>query len=116
MGIRYLWGRRTGVCKAWFGTLPYVFVSEASKVEVTIRQMLFVHSTFRKLNLMKLQTIMGSPKHIDKSRDYDFLHPWLGTGLLTSHGKKWHSRRKVIDRKIPVVRKLVSFFFSLCRF
>lgn len=39
---------------------------------------------------------MGSPKHIDKSRDYDFLHPWLGTGLLTSHGAKWHSRRKVI--------------------
>lgn len=38
---------------------------------------------------------MGSPKHIDKSRDYDFLMPWLGTGLLTSHGNKWHSRRKV---------------------
>ncbi|KAG4068382.1 hypothetical protein HA402_007902 [Bradysia odoriphaga] len=74
MGIRYLWGRRSGVCKAWFGTLPYVFVSEASKVE----------------------TIMGSPKHIDKSRDYDFLHPWLGTGLLTSHGQKWHSRRKIL--------------------
>ncbi|KAJ6637287.1 Cytochrome P450 4c3, partial [Pseudolycoriella hygida] len=70
--LRSLWGRRQGICKAWFGLLPYVFVSDAAKVE----------------------TIMGSPKHIDKSRDYDFLHPWLGTGLLTSHGKKWHSRRK----------------------
>lgn len=38
---------------------------------------------------------MSSPKHIDKSQDYDYLHPWLGTGLLTSRGKKWHDRRKV---------------------
>lgn len=38
---------------------------------------------------------MSSPKHIDKSQDYDYLHPWLGTGLLTSRGKKWYSRRKV---------------------
>lgn len=30
---------------------------------------------------------MGSSKHIEKSRDYDYLHPWLGTGLLTSSGK-----------------------------
>lgn len=38
---------------------------------------------------------MSSPKHIDKSQDYDYLQPWLGTGLLTSRGKKWYSRRKV---------------------
>jgi hypothetical protein len=41
------------------------------------------------------QPILSSPKHIDKSSDYSYLHPWLGTGLLTSHGEKWHSRRKV---------------------
>uniref|UniRef100_A0A1B0DR40 Uncharacterized protein n=1 Tax=Phlebotomus papatasi TaxID=29031 RepID=A0A1B0DR40_PHLPP len=40
--------------------------------------------------------ILGSPKHIDKSSDYNYLHPWLGTGLLTSSGVKWHSRRKIL--------------------
>lgn len=38
---------------------------------------------------------MSSPKHIDKSQEYDYLQPWLGTGLLTSYGKKWFHRRKV---------------------
>lgn len=43
MGLRSLWGRRQGICKAWFGMLPYVFVSEASKVEVSLKiKILFV--------------------------------------------------------------------------
>jgi hypothetical protein len=45
------------------------------------------------------QPILSSPKHIDKSGDYTYLHPWLGTGLLTSYGQKWHTRRKVNDRQ-----------------
>ena len=42
------------------------------------------------------ETVMTSQKHITKSPDYAFLHPWLGTGLLNSTGEKWHSRRKMI--------------------
>lgn len=43
-----------------------------------------------------VETILSSSKLINKSIDYNFLHEWLGTGLLNSFGKKWHSRRKII--------------------
>ncbi|KAG8332923.1 Cytochrome P450 4C1 [Homalodisca vitripennis] len=43
-----------------------------------------------------LELIMSSSKHIDKSSVYTLLQPWLGTGLLTGTGMKWHSHRKLI--------------------
>ncbi|XP_024883662.1 cytochrome P450 4C1-like isoform X2 [Temnothorax curvispinosus] len=43
-----------------------------------------------------LETILSNTKHIEKSLLYDILHPWLGTGLLTSAGAKWHPRRKIL--------------------
>ncbi|XP_013104443.2 cytochrome P450 4d8 [Stomoxys calcitrans] len=42
------------------------------------------------------EQILASTTHITKVSTYDMLHQWLGNGLLTSHGKKWHSRRKII--------------------
>uniref|UniRef100_A0A1I8Q941 Cytochrome P450 n=2 Tax=Stomoxys calcitrans TaxID=35570 RepID=A0A1I8Q941_STOCA len=43
-----------------------------------------------------IEVILSSPQHITKNNLYELLHSWLGTGLLMSTGKKWHSRRKII--------------------
>lgn len=56
---------------------------------------------------------MSSPKYIDKSVDYDYLQPWLGTGLLTSHGKKWHSRRKVIFGVNNLIMLLIALWLGM---
>ncbi|KFP18953.1 cytochrome P450 4V2 [Egretta garzetta] len=60
--------------KLWVGPLPIMVLYHPDSVEV----------------------ILNSSKHIDKSYLYKFLQPWLGTGLLTSTGGKWRSRRKMI--------------------
>uniref|UniRef100_A0A1B0GJB1 Cytochrome n=2 Tax=Lutzomyia longipalpis TaxID=7200 RepID=A0A1B0GJB1_LUTLO len=43
-----------------------------------------------------LEVVLSSTKHITKNNLYNFLKPWLGTGLLISTGQKWHTRRKII--------------------
>lgn len=74
VGGAYMWSFRTPLFRVWAGPFPLVQLFNCSGVEV----------------------LLSSPKHLDKSRDYSFLHPWLGTGLLTSTGSKWHSRRKML--------------------
>lgn len=73
-GAQRLWGNRLGMNRAWQGMSPYVMLFHPETVE----------------------PILNTSKHIDKSQDYDYLKPWLGTGLLTSFGRKWHSRRKIL--------------------
>ncbi|XP_033229180.1 cytochrome P450 4c3-like [Belonocnema kinseyi] len=45
----------------------------------------------------QVQPLLSSSIHIDKSPEYEFVRPWLGTGLLTSNGVKWHARRKLLS-------------------
>ncbi|XP_071439899.1 cytochrome P450 4c3 [Hetaerina americana] len=63
-----------GIMKGWLGKTPWVLLYDDKAAEI----------------------ILSSNKHIDKSPDYEYLRPWLGTGLLTSAGQKWHSRRKIL--------------------
>jgi cytochrome P450 family 4 subfamily V len=39
--------------------------------------------------------VLGSGGPRQKSSLYQFLHPWLHTGLLTSFGEKWRTRRRL---------------------
>lgn len=64
----------SGIIRAWIGPLPMFFATTAEAVEA----------------------VLSSNKIITKSREYDFLHPWLNTGLLTSTGSKWQTRRKLL--------------------
>lgn len=49
--------------------------------------------------LWKPETVEQILSHnflLDKSTQYSLLHSWLGTGLLTSAGHKWRTRRKML--------------------
>lgn len=67
------------------------------------------------------EQLLSSQKLIDKAGEYDFLLDWIGTGLLTSTGKKWFKRRKVItpafhfkilDQFIEIFDKHSSIFIQ----
>ncbi|XP_070779515.1 cytochrome P450 4V8 [Enoplosus armatus] len=60
--------------KLWVGPVPFVVMFHAETVE----------------------KVLTNPVHMEKAYAYNFLHPWLGTGLLTSTGLKWRQRRKML--------------------
>ncbi|KAM3624625.1 uncharacterized protein V6R79_025721 [Siganus canaliculatus] len=60
--------------KIWVGPLPFVVLYHAETVE----------------------KVLTNSAHMEKAYAYTFLHPWLGTGLLTSTGSKWRQRRKML--------------------
>ncbi|KAL1423614.1 hypothetical protein MTO96_020991 [Rhipicephalus appendiculatus] len=60
--------------RAYMGDVPYVVIHKAEAAEA----------------------VFGSPTMLQKSIEYTWLHPWLGTGLLTSTGAKWKSRRRML--------------------
>ncbi|XP_061388493.1 cytochrome P450 4e2-like [Musca vetustissima] len=63
-----------GNFRAWIGYYLYLIISEPEDVEY----------------------VLASTDLIGKSDVYDMMHPWLGDGLLTSKGSKWHKHRKMI--------------------
>ncbi|KAE8752498.1 Cytochrome P450 CYP4 [Frankliniella occidentalis] len=62
------------IFKIWLGNVPFVILTKPEDLEI----------------------LLSSNKHIEKAELYALLHPWIGEGLLTSTGKKWHTRRKLL--------------------
>lgn len=61
------------------------------------RVWLGIFPTFVMTDPEHLQKILGSSKHVDKTFIYSLLHNFLGDGLITSSGDKWHSHRKYLQ-------------------
>ncbi|PNF27066.1 Cytochrome P450 4C1 [Cryptotermes secundus] len=62
------------LCRSWLGSKAIVNVTHPEHAQV----------------------LLNTIRHMEKSFTYKFLHPWLGTGLLTASGQKWHTHRKII--------------------
>jgi len=60
--------------RSWFGSTPAIHLMKPEHMEV----------------------VMNNSQHIKKSFMYQFIRPWLGEGLLTGTGAKWHKNRKLI--------------------
>ena len=72
-GYTYVYAKQK-IFRVWLSWEPLVFLWNPETVELVLSN-----------NFM-----------LEKSSQYHFLHPWLGTGLLTSSGNKWRSRRKLL--------------------
>uniref|UniRef100_A0A182KDH6 Cytochrome P450 n=1 Tax=Anopheles christyi TaxID=43041 RepID=A0A182KDH6_9DIPT len=60
-----------------------------------ITQSLFNFPSMQVCDPKVIEQIMQA-RTIDKTIIYDFMVPWLGTGLVVSTGSKWAQRRKII--------------------
>jgi cytochrome P450 family 4 len=45
---------------------------------------------------LDVEDFLVNIKSTEKSEEYDYVKPWIGEGLITSSGKKWQSRRKIL--------------------
>ncbi|VVC33960.1 Cytochrome P450, conserved site,Cytochrome P450,Cytochrome P450, E-class, group I [Cinara cedri] len=71
-----------------------------------------------------IQQILNSSIHIDKNLEYNLLIPFIGTGLVTSSGTKWHTRRKlltptfhfsILEEFLPSIEKQSKIFVKVLR-
>jgi len=86
----------------WIGLRPFIAMADADHI----------------------QQILNSPIHIDKNLEYDLLLPFIGTGLVTSSGQKWHSRRKlltptfhfsILEEFLPLIEKQCKTLVKVLR-
>lgn len=65
---------------------------------------------------------MMSSTNLKKSDEYDCFHDWVGTGLSTSWGAKWHWRKrlltpafhsKILKNYIPIINEHATVMVHL---
>ncbi|KAJ8943365.1 hypothetical protein NQ318_002598 [Aromia moschata] len=66
-------------------------------------------------NYKLIEYILTSTKTIDKSKEYEYMHGWLGTGLLTSTGMKWKKHRRLITPSFhySILTQFIDIFESV---
>uniref|UniRef100_U5EZ18 Putative cytochrome n=1 Tax=Corethrella appendiculata TaxID=1370023 RepID=U5EZ18_9DIPT len=74
----------------------YVITNRSKKYPEICRIWNGMRGDVRVLKPEYIEQVLNSTKHSEKSFSYRFLHPWLGQGLLTSYGERWHKHRKII--------------------
>ncbi|XP_014611194.1 PREDICTED: cytochrome P450 4c3-like [Polistes canadensis] len=85
------WSNRFGdIFLVWVGIRPFIFLYKVETV----------------------QPLLSSRVHINKSFEYGYLIPWLGNGLITSNGKRWHHRRKLLTPTFHYSNLLEDYFSS----
>ncbi|CAH2087254.1 unnamed protein product [Euphydryas editha] len=63
-----------------------------NRVVVTVLYRYILHV----YDIEDIEIVLSHSRNIKKNKPYDFIKPWLGTGLLISTGSKWHRRRKIL--------------------
>ena len=76
-----------------YGSLMRFHLGHTARALLTTPEVKISHQTFPTyFYLQAFEKVLSSNVHITKGFDYRPLLPWLGTGLLTSTGAKWHTR------------------------
>lgn len=68
----------------------------AAKLKASYVNRFFGFWSFEICRAKDAERILGSSKHTNKGVLYNVIHPFLKTGLLTSAGEKWLTRRRML--------------------
>ncbi|KAL5283680.1 hypothetical protein ACFFRR_006135 [Megaselia abdita] len=73
-----------------------------------------VATSYNVIRAEDLEDVMKEPDLITKGVYYHFLEDFLGSGLLTSAGNKWHNRRKLLTPSFhfTILERFIDIFRS----
>lgn len=89
------------IAREWARTYKQTYVTWA-----------LVKMTVEVIRAHEMEIILASSKHTEKGTVYDLLKPFMGQGLLTSNGKKWQQRRRILTPTFhfSILQQFLSVF------